>query len=239
MKQNIKYILKQNPEFDYYLFDDNECREYIKNNFSEDVLEAFDMLIPGAYKADLWRCCIMYKKGGVYMDIKLKPLIKLKKLIEMNNFYFVKDTPSMLNCENKIGIYNAFMISYPNNIIFKLCIEEIVKNCNNEYYGLNSLAITGPCLLGNIFNDYFNNEYESFIELYLNKDDNCIYKDNQKIVDIYYGYRDDQNRLGSIHYSTLWNNKKIYNLMNKMNKINKINNMNNINYINNINKILN
>jgi mannosyltransferase OCH1-like enzyme len=213
MKNNINYILNQNPEFDYYLYDDEECREYIKDNFNIDVLEAFDSLIPGAYKADLWRCCIMYKKGGVYMDIKLKPLVKLKRLIEANNFYFVKDSPSMAECDYKIGVYNAFLISYPNNILFKLCIEEIVKNCKNNFYGTNSLAVTGPCLLGNIFNNYYNSEYNSFIELNLIKD-GCIYnKVGIQITDVYDGYRQEQKKVGTLHYSFYWGQKNIYNLI--------------------------
>jgi mannosyltransferase OCH1-like enzyme len=211
MKKNIDYILDNNPEFDYYLYDDNECREYIKNNFSEDVLDAFDSLIPGAYKADLWRCCIMYKKGGVYMDIKLKPLVKLKYLIEKNNFYFVKDLPSMAICDYKIGIYNAFLISYPNNIIFKLCIEEIVNNCKIKYYGFNTLAITGPCLLGNIFKQHYKENYDLFIDLYINKYDNCIYnKHNKKIIGVYDEYRSEQGKSGTLHYSYLWKQKNVF-----------------------------
>jgi mannosyltransferase OCH1-like enzyme len=214
MKNNIDYILNYNPEFDYYLYDDNECRNYIMDNFSEDVLDAFDTLIPGAYKADLWRCCILYKKGGVYMDIKLKPLVKLKNLLEFNNFYFVKDTPTMEICDYKIGVYNAFLVSYPYNIIFKLCIEEIVNNCKMKFYGLNSLAITGPCLLGNIFNKYYKEDYDSFIELYLNKKDNSIYnKNNIKIIGVYDEYRSDQMKSGSLHYSLLWNQKNVFNLV--------------------------
>ena len=52
------YILKiknLNPKFNYFLFDDNDCREFIRLNFRPDVLNAYDRLIPGAYKADLWR----------------------------------------------------------------------------------------------------------------------------------------------------------------------------------------
>lgn len=69
--QNIK---KLNPRFKYYLFDDDECREFIKNNFYIDFLNAYDNLIPGAYKADLWRYCILYKKGGIYLDVKYTPI---------------------------------------------------------------------------------------------------------------------------------------------------------------------
>ena len=70
MRNAVNKIIRMNPRFNYKLFDDNDCRNFIKDNFNEDVLNAFDTLIPGAYKADLWRYCILYKNGGVYLDIK-------------------------------------------------------------------------------------------------------------------------------------------------------------------------
>ena len=80
MAQSVLMIKKLNPRFKYFLFDDNDCLEFIKNNYDENVLNAYNSLIPGAYKADLWRYCILYKKGGLYLDIKYRPL---------DNFCFV------------------------------------------------------------------------------------------------------------------------------------------------------
>ena len=61
MLQTCNLIKSENPEFNHYLYDDNDCREFIKANFEIDVLNAYDNLIPGAYRADLWRYCILYK----------------------------------------------------------------------------------------------------------------------------------------------------------------------------------
>jgi mannosyltransferase OCH1-like enzyme len=59
MKKCVYSLKQSNPEFEYYLFDDDDCREFIKNHFTDSVLKAFDKLKPGAFKADLWRCCIL------------------------------------------------------------------------------------------------------------------------------------------------------------------------------------
>ena len=72
MKQNYEYIKSMNPEFNHYLYDDDDCYEFIKNNFDSNVLYAYVSLIPGAYKADLWRLCILYINGGIYLDMKFK-----------------------------------------------------------------------------------------------------------------------------------------------------------------------
>ena len=84
MFETISKIKRQNPRFKYFLFDDNDCREFIKTHFPTNVLNAYDSLIPGAYKADLWRYCILYKMGGIYIDIKYEPIngFKFYNLLE-------------------------------------------------------------------------------------------------------------------------------------------------------------
>ena len=69
MQQRVDLLKLQNPRFNHYLYDDTDCYEFIKNNFEEKVLNAYEQLIPGAYKADLWRLCILYIYGGFYLDI--------------------------------------------------------------------------------------------------------------------------------------------------------------------------
>ena len=91
MQQAVNTIKAHNPEFQHFLYDDNMCREFIKNNFPEDVLRAYDYLIPGAYKADLWRYCILYKKGGIYLDIRYVPFENFKFLNLTKKEHFVID----------------------------------------------------------------------------------------------------------------------------------------------------
>ena len=59
MKRNRKLLIKQNPEFNHYLYDDAMCRNFITKYFSAEVVYTFDKLKPGAYNADLWRYCVL------------------------------------------------------------------------------------------------------------------------------------------------------------------------------------
>ena len=56
----------------HYLFCDSDCRSFIAREYPPDVVMAYDRLIPTAFKADLWRYCVLYKYGGVYLDAKLE-----------------------------------------------------------------------------------------------------------------------------------------------------------------------
>ncbi len=100
MKQSVERLKARHPRFEHFLFDDNDCREFIAKNFDNNVLKAFDSLIPGAYKADLWRYCILYKNGGIYLDIKYDCI---------NSFRFIELTEKehwVLDI-NGNNIYNA------------------------------------------------------------------------------------------------------------------------------------
>jgi hypothetical protein len=88
MRESVELLKSQNPEFTHYLFDDADCREFIAANFDYSVLDAFDRLIPGAYKADLWRYCVLYVRGGIYLDIKYH-CVNLKVII----YFLVEHMP--------------------------------------------------------------------------------------------------------------------------------------------------
>ena len=72
MKQNYDQLVLQNPEFNCHVYDENECRLFIQTNFDLDILKSYNSLIPCSYKSDLWRFCVLYINGGIYMDIKYK-----------------------------------------------------------------------------------------------------------------------------------------------------------------------
>lgn len=213
MKTNIYNLLKKNPMFDYYLYSDEDCRKYIENNFSEDVLFAFNKLKPGAYKSDLWRYCIMYKKGGVYLDIKFNTLEPLEETIERSQEVFVRDreTDERLTC-----FYNGVMISPPGNNVFKNCIDEIVENCRNNAYNINTLDVTGPCVLGrHLLNkdvQNINNYTYYFTREFINEKtiDFISYKD-KRIIESYPEYREEQAITQKTeHYGDMWKNFDIY-----------------------------
>ena len=153
-------LKKQNPEFTFHLYDDDMCREFIKQNYDDDVLYAYDNLIPGAYKADLWRYCILYKNGGIYADIKfvLSPNAKIKLIDLTDKEYYVRDVfvpdngRKMTKYEGEY-IYQALLISSPGNEIYLKCIEEIVRQVKEKDISQGLLGITGPALFGRIMHE--------------------------------------------------------------------------------------
>lgn len=212
MKMCNDLLREQNPEFEFHLYDDTNCREFIRNNYDEDVLRAYDKLVPGAYKADLWRYCVLYKNGGIYLDCKYFCMNNFKLTHFLQDEYFIKDV-------FVVDIFNAVMICKPKNPILWNCIQNIVKYTRDEFYGEASLSVTGPGMMRYIF-DKYKNEYNRIELLHktTTKINNVqlhglIYSEKYKkiILATYPHYRIEQiNFSKKEHYGELWVKKQIY-----------------------------
>lgn len=204
MARCVHRLRLSNPRFNYYLFDDYDCREFIKNNFQEDVLNAFDRLIPGAYKADLWRYCILYKRGGIYLDIKYECFNHFKFIHLTESEHFVSDL-------NNHGIYNALLVCLPGNEILLNSINKIVEHVNNRYYGNGCLDPTGPHLLGKFIS---NNDSKVDLKhkvLGANLNNRTICYQENTILKSYNGYLSESGHYKKTeHYSKLWGERNIY-----------------------------
>ena len=204
MKANCELLKKVNPEFKYYLFDDNDCRKYIAHYFNKDVVFALDSLIPGAYKADLWRYCVLYISGGIYLDIKYKCINNFKLIALTDKEYVVRDRPFL------DGIYNGLIVSMPKNPILLKCIISIVINVKTHYYGLSPLSPTGPELFAKFYTEKEKSEMElQFKDIVL--DLLGITHNGIPILIWYHKYREEQEKTQlTKHYSDMWTNRQIY-----------------------------
>ena len=207
MSENIEYIKKIHPDFEHYLFDSEDCRIFIKHYFDSSVINAFDILIPQAFKADLWRYCVLYVNGGVYMDVKLKTTENFTLHQFLEKEYFVRDLPHLNIC----GIYNGILICKPKNPLFLQAINKIVENVNNKFYGNLSLEVTGPHLLVHFFESKQVENFDLSLQVNDLKNHEIIYNGNI-IFEGYIEYRQEQSvHQNNLHYDELWWNRKIYN----------------------------
>lgn len=211
MQKNYESLKKQNPLLQFHLYDENMCLEFIEKHFDKDVLDAYNKLIPSSYKSDLWRYCILYKYGGIYLDIKYCTInnFSLEELCYKEQF--VLDSSNYWE-NNQYGLYTAFIITKPENHILLTCIREIVQNTKDEVYGWNALYTTGPGLLGK---KYFNNDLcthiNKHIDIQLFYVKNVIIYKNKPILKVYNEYRKEQFYYQhNLHYSSLWDQNAIY-----------------------------
>lgn len=144
-----------NPTYSIFYFDDDDVSRCMED-FSPEVHELYKKLIPGAFKADFFRVCILYVYGGCYSDIGHVSLEPFDTICEDANLVLVNDC--LDDCKNAkyyIGIHNALMCTTPKQPYFKMSIDAISSQIREETYGENWFDITGPTILGKVFNCYF------------------------------------------------------------------------------------
>lgn len=211
MTLNCLKLQKQNPQFEYFLYDDKDCLEFIESHFTEDVVDAYNKLIPGAYKADLWRYCVLYIHGGIYLDMKMSCVGDFRLIELTKKEHYVKDRPQSSFMSNKVGIYNAVMIQKPKNPLMMDCILKIVENVSHQEYGFSSLYPTGPGMLGDLYYEKKNKYRLPDFDLFHDSLREIIRYKNRTILEHYSEYRKEQlNHQTELHYSVLWEKGSIY-----------------------------
>jgi len=205
MKEVYEITKNNNPEFKFHLFDVDDCRCFLMKNFEESVINAYDNLIPIAFKTDLWRYCILYIYGGIYYDIKFKTMNNFKFIELLDTEYFCRDMHSLDT------VYNALLIRKAGCPILYKAIYKIVENVNNKFRGLGSLDPTGPILLTNCLTDYEKEKIgNDNAKLRLRNDVN-IHFNNRIILMRYPEYREEQSIYQiTEHYDKMWREGNIY-----------------------------
>ena len=127
-----------------YRFED--CRDFLRDAFPSEVLNAFDSLIPFAYKADLVRYCLLYVFGGWYIDVGLRCVGREIVMPAHVDFLAFRDRhPST---KSSYACANGAIFGKKGHPAFVKAIELVVQNVNRRYRGVSPLCPTGPNLWG-------------------------------------------------------------------------------------------
>lgn len=144
LQQNVDKLKRKNKDWNIIIYDNKDQEEYIRKNFPQ-YLSYYQSINPmyGAAKADFFRYLIMYKEGGVYLDIKASIAIPLNILIKKNDkfLYFFADGMDFRKKNidkyidiNFVGeIVQWCIITKPNNDILKKVIERMIYNIQNYH----------------------------------------------------------------------------------------------------------
>ena len=223
---SICSILSYIPSCKYLFFDDNAIYQYI-NYYYPKCINIYENLIPGAYRADLFRLMYSYDNGGIYFDCK-QILFEKESIILLNDNLF-NDNLFVEDLDNN-GIYNAFFIVKQNNNKIYEILLECLENLSKTKYGTNTLSITGPSLWGK----YININDTHIKNIRNNNNTFLLCKKLNKIIikNSYNNYYQINNYINTTHYSIYWNNKNVYHQHNNVDYYSNINGIDAILWIN-------
>jgi hypothetical protein len=128
-------------------------REKFISRYYPQYLPHYQNLLPGAYKADLWRLLVIYRYGGIYMDIgmRLMPGIIIDRDIVHHG---TDELVLSIDQGDLSAIANNFLIAYPRHPVIAYMIRWVVDNIANKRYGCNNLDIAGPKAIGRALHSY-------------------------------------------------------------------------------------
>lgn len=91
IQDNINRLIKMNPDWEYKFYDNSDIEEFIKKNYGDIIYSYYNRIDPryGAAKADLFRYLLIYKVGGVYLDLKSSIIKPLNSTIFDNDEYIL------------------------------------------------------------------------------------------------------------------------------------------------------
>lgn len=126
-----KNIYKYSNKYKRFLYSDTECLRFIHEEWGDTLATKFLRCTYGAHKADIWRYCILYKYGGLYMDIKTELIKPLTATFKDTSLMYV------VLALNNNHIYNGIIHTPKNNPIMKdmiLFLQDIsVHDLNYDY----------------------------------------------------------------------------------------------------------
>lgn len=72
VSENISHLKRNNPDWQYCLYDSNDREDFICKHYGDKIKSIYLSINPeyGAARADIFRYLLLYKYGGIYIDIK-------------------------------------------------------------------------------------------------------------------------------------------------------------------------
>lgn len=91
LRDNVRHLQEINPGWEYSLYDDADIEAFILSEYGEKVYSYYQRINPryGAARADLFRYLLLYRYGGVYLDLKSSLLRPLDEVLHPDDRYIL------------------------------------------------------------------------------------------------------------------------------------------------------
>tara|TARA_B110001450_G_scaffold107528_1_gene101764 strand:+ start:195 stop:1976 length:1782 start_codon:yes stop_codon:yes gene_type:complete len=135
------------PAFELRYANDTLARAAIAALCGEHYALAFDCLLPGAFRADMYRMCVMHAVGGVYMDddiVPLRPLDEVFSLCQPVTVAWDRETFTWWGTKDHDQLQQAMIAAAPGHPLFRCHMDAILRHVRERLVPAHATAITGP-----------------------------------------------------------------------------------------------
>jgi mannosyltransferase OCH1-like enzyme len=187
MQAKINVFKNLNPDYSYNLYDDNDMDNFVNEHFKGEIAECYNKLNIIVAKVDFWRYLVLYKYGGIYLDMDSSIEKPLDELIRSTD-------EAIITAEGNPGLYVQWALIFSKgHPILKKTIELIISNIKNNSYPNDIHKMTGPSVytkaINEIHMEIFNNKIINHNTI--NRFTNIEYKSNNisyRLYGIDYNY---------------------------------------------------
>lgn len=162
IEENVLRLRRQNPGWQYRLYDDEDIVSFIAEEYGEKILTYYNRIDAryGAARADLFRYLLLYRYGGVYLDIKSGAEKALDEVIKPDDVYILSTWnntfisrgmhPELLERHGLGEFQQWHIIAAPGHPFLKTVIERVLSNIDcylppiHETGEMGVLRVTGP-----------------------------------------------------------------------------------------------
>jgi hypothetical protein len=126
---------RRNPDVEFLLYDDSDVATFLTTHFPPDVTRAYSRIDSrlGAARADFFRYCVLFVRGGMYLDVKSELKCDIFKRLIQPSDECVLDFGryDFESYRRELGFHTHeqwFMISKPGHEYFRQAIQMLVHN---------------------------------------------------------------------------------------------------------------
>ena len=165
IQRSIREMREANPRWEYRFYGDRDCATFIEREYGPRILDYYNRINPkyGAARADLFRYLLMYKCGGLYLDIKSVARLPLDHVIGRNDRFVLSRWPNgqsedfrgwgihpeLAHCAGG-ELQQWHIIAAPGHPFLKSVIENVLRNIDRYIPSIHDtgkvgvLRLTGP-----------------------------------------------------------------------------------------------
>ena len=165
LDNNVRKMRAMNPGWEYRFYDDSDIVEFISSNYGPRITNYYRRINPryGAARADFFRYLLMYKCGGVYLDVKSYTESPLDDALTADDSFLLSQWKNNqgepfqgwglhadLAAIDRGEFQQWHIIATPGHPFLKAAIENVLGNIdsyNPDRHGVgrqSALTVTGP-----------------------------------------------------------------------------------------------
>lgn len=135
---HISGFRKRNSDYAYEFYDDSRIEQFLLAEYGQEVYDLYRKINIGAAKADFFRYALLYKKGGIYLDID-------SGINGSLNSFIKPDDVAIITLEGDPIFYAQWALIYSAGHPFlKKTMEMVMENIRMNKYPHDIHQMTGP-----------------------------------------------------------------------------------------------